>query len=161
MPFDGGIIDTSPDRIVLSLSYIDTNGQPRTDSYEMPLDVTDAEMNAFAVAMGAATNASLWGVQKSTIFAPSPPSKANAVAAVDDSVKDNIVILYKNNANLSVDLFIPAPLEAELIAGTVNPDPANALVIAVMAAADAIWTSYNAISLRYTERRKKNRATKL
>jgi len=160
MPFDAGIIDASPDRVIISLSYIDTNGQVRTDSYDVPVATTDAELNAFSQAMGAATNASLWSVQKTTIFAPSPPSKANATDAVDDSVKDNIVLLYKNNANLAVDVFIPAPLEAELVAGTVNPDPTNALIIAVIAAANAIWDAYAVVSYRYTERRKKNRAIK-
>lgn len=161
MPFDAGIIDASPDRVILTLSYIDVNGQPRTDSYDVPAATTDAELNAFAAAQGAASNASLWSVQKTTVFAPAPPSKSNATDSVDDSVKDNIVVLFKNNANLAVDVFVPAPLEEELIAGTVNPDPTNTLLAAVISTAEAIWDAYNPVSVRYTERRQKNRATKL
>jgi len=160
MPFDAGIIDASPDRTILSLSYIDANGQVRTDSYDVPVATTDIELNGFASAMGEATNASLWSVQKTTVFAPSPPSLSNATDAVHNSVKDNIVLLYKNNANLAVDVFIPAPLAAELVPDTTNPDPTNTLLADVVAAANLIWDAFAIVSYRYTERKKKNRAVK-
>lgn len=160
MPFDAGIIDASPDRTIISLSFIDANGQVRTDSYDVPVATTDAELNAFAQAIGAASNSSLWAVQKSTVFAPTPPSLANAVDDVHVSVKDNIVLLYKNNANLAVDVFIPAPVLDELVPSTTNPDPLNELIIAVVAASDAVWDAFAIVSYRFTERKKKNRAVK-
>jgi hypothetical protein len=162
MPASAGVVDATPTRRIAHFSYIDTNGQPRTDSYDIPAAATDAEINAMVTALGAATNADLWQVGFTNWFATGQPSKSNAIEAVDDSVKDNIVVLYKNVANDSKDFFIPAPKEALLVAGTLNPDPTPAgLLDNVIQAADALFGTYEPVSVRYSERAKKNKAVKL
>lgn len=163
MPFDAQIIDASPTRKILHVSYIDSEGKERTDSYDIPTDsvvASDAELNALANELGALSNASLYAVGVTSWFQAAPPSKANALDATNDSVKDNIVILFKDAANNGFDLFLPANVEATtMVEGTENPDPVK--LDDLITAANAIWATYEPVSVRFTERRLKNRATKL
>lgn len=160
MPFDGGIIDVTPTRKTLHLEFIDSDGKVRTDSYDVPITATDAELNAFSAETGALSNASLWNVSVTNHFATGLPSKANADNLVNDSIKDNVVMLIKTLDNLAIDLFIPANNETlTMVPATENPDPA--LLVDWIAAAAAIWPNYEPISVRFSERRNKNRATKL
>lgn len=159
MPFDGGIIDVSPTRRVLHLSYIDSDGKPRTDSYDIPQGATDAVLNTLASAAGALSNASLWNVAVTNHFAIANPSKANADDLTNDSVMDNMVILMKTLGNLSFDFFVPANNEVNtMVPGTENADPLA--ISALVAAIEAVWPGYDPISVRFSERSKKNRATK-
>ena len=158
MPFNAGVIDATPTRRIVHFSYIDVNGQERTDSYDILSTITDAQLNLLATALGEASNASLWAVSYTNQFIVAPPSKANAVNAVDDSVRDNIVILEKNTNNDAFDVFIPAPLESLLVTGTLNPDPAQ--MVDLIAAIDGVWAAYFQVSYRYSERAKKNKAVK-
>lgn len=163
MPFDGGAVDATPTRRVAHFSYIDTEGKPRTDSYDVPVATTDAALNAFAAALGAISNASLWQVGYTNWFAAGTPSKANAQELTNDSVKDNLVILIKDFTNPNgIDIFVPANNEgASMVAGTENPDVTTAEMIALLAAIEGIWASYAPVSVRFSERKNKNRATKL
>lgn len=162
MPFDGGIIDATPTRRILHLSYIDSEGKTRTDSYDIPdgVSATDADLNALASGIGGLTNASLYAVGVTNWFQPSVASKANAVDATNDSVMDNVVILMKDAANDAFDVYIPANDEAlTMVAGTENPDPAK--LNTLFGLLGDVWASYDPVSVRFTERKKKNRATKL
>lgn len=162
MPFDGGVIDSTPTRRIIHLSFIDSEGKERTDSYDIPdsASATDADLNAFASGIGGLSNASLYAVGVTNWYQPSVASKANALDATNDSVRDNVVILFKDAANDSFDLYIPANVEAEtMVDGTENPDPAKLAGLLTLAA--AVWASFEAVSVRFTERKQKNRATKL
>lgn len=162
MPNQAGVVDATPTRKILHLQYIDSDGKPRTDSYDVPADVSDAELNALAAAQGAVTNASLWNVGVTNWFSTGVPQKSDALDDTNDSVMDNIVILMKNAANDSFDYYIPANIETvTMIADTENPDPTTTEMLALIAAIEAIWGGYSAYSVRFTERRLKNRATKL
>lgn len=163
MPFDAQIIDATPTRKILHCSYIDSDGKERTDSYDIPADsavATDAELNTLTAELGALSNASLYAVGVTEWFQAAPPSKLNAIDATNDSVKDNVVILFKDVANNGFDLFVPANVEADtMVEGTENPDPAK--LQDLINAANAVWATYDPISVRFTERKLKNRATKL
>lgn len=159
MPNDAGVVDTTPVRRVIHLQFVDSEGKPRTDSYDILPAATDAEINTFVVETGARSNASLWNVGYTNWYYVAQPSKANAVDATNDSVADNIVALIKPLTGDGQDVFIPAPNEAAtMVAGTENPDPA--LLQDWLDAANAI-ISGEPVSVRFSERRKKNRATKL
>jgi hypothetical protein len=161
MPSTAGVIDSTPTRRLIHLSYIDVNEQVNTDSYEILASATDAQLNTFVAKMGAASNANLWRVAVTNEFAPTIGLKADAVDAVDDSVKDNIVILYKaTTGSQAFDLYVPAPVEAMLVAGTLNPNPTATEFSELIAAADAVFSSYNRKSYRYSEHRKKNKVTR-
>lgn len=158
MPNDAGIVDATPTKRQVTLSFIDVNGQLRSDTYIIPAATTDAELNALAAAIGAASNASLYAISYTNTFQVGNPSVANATDAVDDSVKDNIVLLYGDIGGNSQDFFVPAPIESLLVAGTLNPDPTA--LAAVVAALDAVTGAMEVKSYRYSERRKKNRAVR-
>ena len=162
MPYDAGVIDATPTRKIIHFSFIDSEGKPRTDSYDIPVVATDAELNTLAATLGAVTNASEWQVGVTNWFATGTPSKANADDLTNDSVKDNVAILLKTvSSPVGFDFFIPANLEsATMVAGTENPDPTTAEMVALLAAIEAVWPSYAPISYRFTERRNKNRAVK-
>jgi len=162
MPNNAGAVDATPSRKVLHLQYIDSEGKPRTDSYDVPSDVSDAEMNALSAALGATTNASLWNIGYTNWYATGVAQKSDADDLTNDSVYDNIVFLMKNAANLSFDFYIPANLESvTMVPGTENPDPTTTEMLALIAAVEAIWGGYTAYSVRFTERRNKNRAVKI
>lgn len=162
MPNDAGVVDATPTRKIIHLQYIDSEGKPRTDSYDIPVTTTDGMMNAVAAAVGATTNASLWNIGYTNWFTTGVPSKANADDLTNDSVYDNVVILLKDPTNDAIDFFIPANLEtATMVDGTENPDPTNPLLAAVITAIEALWTAHTAVSVRFTERSNKNRAVKL
>jgi len=162
MPNNAGAVDATPTRKILHLQFIDSEGKPRTDSYDVPNDVTDAEMNALTLALGATTNASLWNVGYTNWFSTGVPLKADADDLTNDSVYDNIVFLLKNATNDSFDFFIPANLETvTMIAGTENPDPTTTEMLALIAAIEAIWGGYSAFSVRFSERKNVNRAVKI
>lgn len=159
MPYDAGVVDGTPTRKRVSLSYIDINGQIRTDSYDVDLDSTNAEIAAFAAEMGALSNASLYDVQVVDHYATGTPSKGNAVVGADDSVKDNAVMLMKTVSNQAFDIFVPAPDESTLLqSGTVNPNPVGFETLLDTIA--PIRAGYSVVSYRYSERSKKNKAIK-
>lgn len=163
MPNDAGAVDATPTRRIIHLQYIDSEGKPRTDSYDVPIaDVTDAEINALVAAVGATTNASLWNVGYTNWFATGVPQKSNADDLTNDSVFDNLVFLMKNVSNDAFDFFVPANLETvTMVPGTENPDPNTTEMLALIAAVEALWSGYNAVSVRFTERSNKNRAVKI
>lgn len=159
MPFNGGIVDATPVRRVLHLQFIDSEGKVRTDSYDIVGAATDAEINTFASETGERSNASLWNVGVTNWFYVAQPSKANAVDETNDSVMDNIVMLIKPLVGDGQDVFIPAPNEAAtMVADTENPS--ELLLADWITAANAIIDG-SAVSVRFSERRKKNRAVKL
>lgn len=162
MPFDAGIIDSSPNRRIIHVRYIDSEGKERTDSYDIPTSVvTDAQLNALTQELGNLSNASLFAVGFTNWFATTEGSKADAVDGTNDSIKDNVVILMKQpSSNIAFDLFVPANIEADtMVDGTENPDPSK--LSTLIAAAETIWPLYEAKSVRFTERRLKNKSTKL
>ena len=162
MPNNAGAVDATPTRKVIHLQFIDSDGKNRTDSYDIPSDATDAEMNALAAAMGAVTNASLWNIGYTNWFNTGQPQKSDADDLTNDSVFDNIVILFKNAAGGSFDYYIPANLESvTMVDGTENPDPTTDEMLALIAAVEAIHGGYTAFSIRFTERKNVNRSVKI
>lgn len=142
----------------VSFRWIDASGDLRSDSLQT--DATDAQIEAYAVDIGAISNADLYAIEVSDVY-NSVADSSNAVDAVKDSVYDNIVILAKNAVNDSFRCFLPAPEGALFIAGTDQIDPTNADLAAwlteILVLAGA---GFSIVSARYTERREINEAVK-
>lgn len=158
MPSTAGAVDATPTRRILHLTYVDFNGKARTDSYPISVADTDAEINAVVAAMGDATNANLWKVSYTNEFVTGVGLASEALDAPDDSVADNIVLLLKNAALESLDVFIPAPLSAMIIDGSEDVDASNTVLQDLETAILAMYNGWSVYSRRYTERRSKNRA---
>lgn len=143
----------------VSFRYIDANGQLGSDSYNTtPALATPANVNAAAEALGAASNANLYEVSIESVWSALPIS-ATAVEEPRESVKDNIVTLFKDNATRNTqDVYIPAPLDTLLQAGTNQPDVEDALYLAVELAFDALLPAgYSPISARFSEHKGTNK----
>lgn len=161
MPDTSGTVDATATRRIVHFQYVDSNGKPRTDSYDIPIAATDAEINALKAALGPTVNANLWNVGYTNWFATGVGLASEANDLADNSVSDNVVILMKNAANLSFDFFLPSPLESVTLEdGTENVDPSTTEMVAVLAALTALWGGYVPYSYRMSERKKKNRSTR-
>ncbi len=109
-----------------------------------------------AVALGAATNASVYEVQVTDRWA-NIPSAANAIEDVVESVYDNIALNLKDvGAGLQQTVYVPAPIGDLILDGDVV-DTADALYTAWRDAwLTVVAGNYAAVTVRFTERREKN-----
>lgn len=145
----------------VSLRWIDASGDMRTDSLNLPVATTDAQIEAIADTLSDISNACLYAVDVGFQYVANA-DKSDAVDAVKDSVFDNIVLLAKTAAGDSRRLFIPAPEAGVFVAGTDQIDPTDADLSALMAAFLApLGVTYDIISARYTERREINERVKI
>lgn len=145
-------VDGSPDYIVVSLTWYDYTGDQRTDSYQFDADSTPAEIEAFAAAMQAASNATLWRIGVTDTY-NSVGDSSNADEVVWEDVKTNLGFLLKDSLNNSMNVFIPAPNNGLFVEGTEELDPTDALIAAVLTATLAMKAGYSVVSGRFTQRR--------
>lgn len=145
-------VDGTPDSYHVSIKWIDASGDIRSDGYRVLFaDYLDAETEALVVALGAASNASLYSVEVTEEYY-STPQVSNASAADRPSVFSNVVLHYKNTTNDSRRVYVPAPTTTCFEADSDNPNTGSTPLANTLTAADAIFTDFSAISARYTER---------
>lgn len=139
----------------VSYHFIDSSGDKRTVSVRVGATATNAQIQALADALGDASNASLYEVSITNLYGVVPVT-GDAVDASRPSAYSNIVLLYKNPAGDSANLFIPAPIEAMFDAGSDNPNLGATELTAVDSAGMALiatrYSGVTAVSARYTER---------
>lgn len=146
-------VNGTPQWRSVSVTLYDYTGDQRTDSYMLDADSTDAEIEAFVAALQACTNGTIWRVVVGDVY-NSVGDSSNAVEAVWENAKDNVVLLAKTAANVSQDFYIPAPSNAMFLEGTENIDPANTELLALMATiVTPIRAAYSFVSARFTHRR--------
>lgn len=149
-------IDGSGNYREVTIKWVDANNGQRSDTQRISAAATDEQVEAIVVAAAAASNANIYQVRVTMVY-NSIKSPADAVEESRVSVKDNIVLLFKDSANNARDWFLPAPLDSMFVAGTNSPDPLDTLLGNWETAIDAaIETAFEPVSLRFTERRKKN-----
>lgn len=145
-------VDGSPSYINASFVWYDYTGDQRTDTYQFDGDSTNAEIEALAAALQAASNATLWRIKKSDTY-NSVGDPSNALEEVWENAKDNIVLLAKNAANNSQDFYIPSPINDMFIEGTESIDPTDTTLNAVLTAIAPMQAGYGFVSARFTHRR--------
>lgn len=154
-------VDGSPTRKILTLRWIDHTGDFRSDSYVIEDAATDIAIEAFCTAMVAASNASLYEIKVADDY-NSVPDSSNALEAVWENAKSNVVVQFKHPTLESIRTFIPSPLEAMFVPGSDNVDPTNAVFLAVVTNFDAIVdVDYTAVGVRFTHRRDINQQDRL
>lgn len=152
-------VDGTPSYINASFTFYDYTGEQRTDTYQFDADSTNAEIEAFAAALQAASNGTLWRIKKSDTY-NSVGDPTNALEEVWENAQDNIVLLAKDALNNSQDLFIPAPINAMFLEGTENIDPTSTTLADVISTALPMLASYGIVSARFTHRRQIGTAIK-
>lgn len=149
----------TPTYVVVSFKWIDANGVIDTTSYiSTRARATDGNVEAAAVALGAASNANLYAVEIGEIYSAATPSSAAATEAPREAVKDVINTLVRDSVSRKTqEVLIPAPLDAIFVTDTNIVDPTNALYQAVNTAMDAVLVAtYGFISVRFAERKGTN-----
>lgn len=145
-------VDGTPLYKVVSLTWYDYTGEQRTDSYQFDADSTNLEIEAFAAAMQALSNATLWRIQVSDAY-NSVGDSSNALEQVWEEASANLVFLAKDSLNNSQNIFVPAPINAVMVEGTEEIDPTNAALAALLAAWLPMKANYSVVSGRFTSRR--------
>jgi hypothetical protein len=153
-------VDGTPDFLLISFSWIDYVG----DRYSAMIPAsgttaTPAEIEALAVALQAASNASLWRIQVTQDY-QGLPLKSNALEEVWNDAEDVVVIHYKNPSTRSSEYMnFPAPLDDIFVEGTEQVDTADALFTAILAAVAAILPSgFNPATVRFSKHKEVNQA---
>lgn len=158
MPLAVGVnVDGTPNVRTLSLRLIDHTGDKRSVSFKISPVATDAGIQAFVAEFAGLTQAVVWSVHDTSEYGVIP-TVTGATSDAHSSVFDNIVVLYKDASKNATDLFLPAPIEALILAGDVvdvsNTD-FNNMTNALL---NAIATIGIPIQARFSERREINTA---
>lgn len=145
----------------ISLRWIDAVGDLRSDASIVDTAATNAQVESVAADMQLGSNSSLYALRLTDVF-EGAKSKINALSAVRESVQDNIVYHAKDTGRVDRRSFLPAPIQAVFVTDTETPDEADAVLVAIMLAWDAVWSgSFSGVSLRFTERRDINEKVNL
>ncbi len=146
--------------IPYSIKYIDQTGDRIADSYPDfdNANVTPVNVQAFNVAMGVATQASMFTGSIIDVF-NSLPDKNDAIVG-DRSENSNVLnILAKHTDGRSASAVIRAPVPAIFIANSDDIDPASSELAGVFTAFLALLpTGFGIISVRYSGRKQYNKA---
>lgn len=161
MPRTVPTIDGTPNRKDVSIRWIDANNLKRSDVLYIDASATDPQIEAIVAAFAAGSNANIYEVEVKQVYADVPNS-GDAVDLARNSSKDNVVFLFKNaTINAGRDYFLPAPIEDVFLGGTNMLDTSAAELLAIRDALDAVLVSFEPVTVRFTERRKKNAASSI
>jgi hypothetical protein len=159
MPRTAPTVDGSGNYREVTIKTIDANNGKRSDTYRVASDATDAELEEIIVQLALASNSNVYQVKVSMVY-NSVANPGDATESPILSVWDNVVTLFKDSAGNARDWFIPAPIDALLVAGTENVDSSNAILIDWRDAVDAaLETAFQPVTYRFSQRSKKNPAT--
>lgn len=153
-------VNGTPQYKVVSLTWYDHTGDVRTDSYQFDAAATDGQIETFAAAMQALSNATLWRIQVSAGY-NSVGDSSNALEQVWENVKDNLVFLAKDTANNGFNVFVPSPINGVFIENTETIDPTQSAISDLLAAMLAMKSGYSIVSGRFTHRKQINRAVRI
>ena len=154
-------VDGSPTYKQISLHFMDYQGKKRSIAINVENTVTDLEVEAYAAAAQAISNATLYDISIADKY-DSNEDTANATEEVWNSVKDSLVTQVKEPTGNSKRGFIPAIVDDVFIETTTSIDPTNAELATYYSALLAICpTGYEIIGSRFTQRRQINEQVKV
>lgn len=150
-------VEQDVSRVTLSVHYMDESGAQTTCSVNADPDVTAASMEALVAALAVVTNANIWAISR-TQWWGGIASSTGAVSAEQNSVADNVVILYKTLQGDSQDVWLPAPIEGIMNGNLNQPNPASALLITAKDAWEAVLpNAYEPVTMRYSQHKQTNK----
>jgi len=160
MPRSAPTVDGTPNLKKVSMTFVDRSDDQRTVSQYIEAAATAAQIEGLVAAAAAASNANIFRVEVSDVYNAARVS-SQALAAEENSVFDNVVLLMKESSSPSgTDTFLPAPVRAVFVGDSDNINNTNALYTAWRDACVLVGLgTLVPISVRYTERREKNQAT--
>lgn len=146
---------------IVSLRLIDSSGDLYSVAYQVPVAAAAADLETWAAAYAAASQASLYAIEDVSIRS-GDADPDNADTDQRNSVKDGINLLFKNATTLdSFGQRLVAPIEAVMQGNQDIPllsaTEASALIVATL----ALVSGYNFQSAQYTERRERKNNAKV
>lgn len=155
-------VDGGNDFKVVTLKWIDYTSDKRSDAYIVDATLgTNAAIEAFAVAMQAVSNASLYDIRVGDVYSGAADGTSNALEEVWENVQDNLVLQAKQPfGGQSLRTYVPSPVESMFLEGTEDIDPANVPLGVVITTWKAmIAADYEVVGARFTHRRQINTQT--
>jgi len=160
MPVAGNDMTGTPTWVDVTFRFVDFRGDKTAVSIRLtPTQAVTANIAGLRTALGNATNALLYEVQVTNVYA-GLASAAGALDAVFTNTDSVVNILMKNVTTLAgLPFEIPAPL-GEMIEEGETVDIANAEYVAVTDALEILLgaTAWEPYTVRFTERRNINKA---
>ena len=147
--------------IPYSVRYIDHTGDKKGDNFPEfdTANVTPANVQAFNVALGAASQASMYEGTIQDVFR-TLPDKNDATVGDRSEVQNVINILAKHADGRTSACLVRAPVAGCFIPNSDEIDPASTELAAVFTAFLAMLPAgFQIISARYTGRKQFNKAT--
>lgn len=141
----------------LKIGLIDDSGDKRSLSLRVDNATTLVQARAVASTLGDITSASIYSLELSDVFEANPLA-SQALDGEQNSVFENVVISFANRAQgTTFQAYIPAPIEAIMQGDTDTVNVANAEYLLYLNAINAVKIAgFDAVSVRYTERREIN-----
>jgi len=149
-------------RRTITLLLIDSSGDTWAEDYDVAVAETAADIEAWAAAYAAGTQASLYGiVDTQQRLGQSAVTSANTDQR--NSVKDGINILYGNNTtNISRTVRLVAPILGVMDGNQDTPLMSSTEILALTTATGAIAPAGSFLdSGQYTERRERKNNTRV
>lgn len=145
---------------LVSISFVDASGDVWSESLRVPAATTAAAIEALVADIQERSNASIWQLTISEVR-EGAAAKSNATTDPrSQSVYDHVFLTFKNIATgMAQRVYIPAPLEATLVAGTDSPDNTDLADVSTSALV-VLGAGYTWRSSRFTEVREINAAEK-
>jgi len=146
---------------------IDESGDQKSDGVRFPVTATNAEIEAYVAAYQAVSQASVFSVIVEETYS-AVEDKNDAATGTRDSVYDVLNVLTRNATGDSKSVVLRAPEPGVMIANSDEIDPTDVALGTFLTAAVALLNggaggagTYEAISIRFTERREINERIKL
>lgn len=154
-------VDGTPPYIHVAFRFIDASGDIRTISGDFDADMTVVEIEALAAALQVATQASLFGIERTEVYNGAQIT-GNAENDQRDSVYDQVIMRAKNpSLNIGYSWEVPAPIPAVMVGDTDQVLTTSVPLANIMNALGAGKVGYGFVSLRYSERKELNKAQKI
>lgn len=142
---------TAATRRQITLGFMDASGERWAGSLVVPVATTAAALDDMVADIVEKSNATLWYTEDH-IIREGAKLKSNALNEPrSPSVKDHVLLTYKDLAStLSKRVYVPAPIEAIMVAGTDTPD-LTALNDLILSTATVLGGGFVFRSARYSE----------
>lgn len=159
MPRNAPAATAAANSIIVSFHMIDRNGDKKATSYRVAATTTNAQIEAAAAKLSAATQALLYKISRTEEWAGLPTASSAAPAASRDSVQDLINVLFKTVTGQAQSAYIPAPYEGLLANDGDNVDVSDTRYTEWLTSIEIMLANaYEPLTARYVQRRETNKA---
>jgi hypothetical protein len=145
---------------LITLNLIDASGDKRSASISVAIAATAANIEAWAAAYAAASQASLWAITE-TLVRKGVADADNADVLQRNSLAQGINVLFTHATLENYSERLMAPVPATLQGNQDIPLASSTELAAVITTSLALLTGYAADSTQYTERRERKNNPKV